>query len=161
MRQSDLSFLHDLWRYIAYCYARKSRSSEILKWVTSTCQVLQTGAINMIMLAKCRCWQSIHYLSDLILTFSTSASCLCCIFSFSSWCLDSRTLIFISIWKHIRKNKYIHVTMDFQSKKNICLRVEILVITRQHKWHICSRELNIEICVLSLFRDMPWKKNMI
>ena len=55
------------------------------------------------------CWQSTQQCSVWILTFSTSASCLCCIFSFSSWCLDSSTLIFISICKHIKKNQMSYV----------------------------------------------------
>ena len=91
-------------------------------------------------------------LQFLLLTFSTSASCLCCSLSFSSWCLASRTLIFISVWKH-KENRKSYVEhygpsvfiSVYKMNGNICLREDIFLFPGNRIL------LNNKMCVLTFF----------
>lgn len=65
------------------------------------------------------------------LTFSTSASCLCCIISFSSWCLASRSLNFTSVWKKHRGEKKSTVSRRFQ--RAISISNQTVQVEKNHR----------------------------
>lgn len=74
-----------------------------------------------------------------ILTFSMSASCLCCSFSFSSWCLASSTLIFTSVWEHT-----CNFNRTFFTTRPFCFHFPNMTVLGKKKKKKCSHKQSVK-----------------